>query len=54
MFPAACLQHWYESMIFFGPVPIIGIWVWLSGRRHLGEEDPQDERAPSSPSRPLA
>jgi len=34
----ACLQHWYESLIFFGPIPLIGLWVWMSGRRDRGED----------------
>ncbi len=33
MFVMACLKHWYMSMIFFGPVPLVGLWIWFSGRR---------------------
>lgn len=29
----ACLRHWYSSAIFFGPVPLIGLFVWVKGRR---------------------
>ena len=35
----ACLRHWYESLIFFGPIPIIGLWVWMNGRRESRRED---------------
>lgn len=45
MFFLACLRHWYESMIFFAPIPVIGVWVWLSGRRHAAAEG--DERGDS-------
>jgi len=41
----ACLRHWYESMIFFAPIPVIGLWVWYSGRRHAAEgEEERDGR----------
>jgi hypothetical protein len=43
MFVLACLKHWYTSLIFFGPIPIIGFWVWLSGRRQ-GRREEGDER----------
>jgi hypothetical protein len=38
MFVLACLKHWYESAIFFGPIPIVGLFIWISGRR-AGRED---------------
>ncbi len=34
MLVMACLRHWYMSFIFFGPVPIVGFWLWLSSKRH--------------------
>jgi hypothetical protein len=43
----ACLRHWYEGMIFFAPIPVIGIWVWLSGRRHADGEPPEDGPRPA-------
>ena len=33
MFVLGCLQHWYTAFIFFAPVPILAIWLWLSNRR---------------------
>ena len=39
MLVIACLHHWYESLIFFGPVPVLGLWVWISGRRHVAEDE---------------
>lgn len=50
MFVYACLRHWYEGLIFFGPIPVVGIFVWLSGRRHAAEFDAADERGASSPA----
>jgi hypothetical protein len=35
----ACLRHWYESLIFFGPIPVVGFWVWMNGRRESRKED---------------
>lgn len=43
MFVLACLRHWYESLIFFGPIPVVGIWVWLSGRRQGDERRARTE-----------
>ncbi len=50
----ACLTHWYESLIFFGPIPIIALYVWISGRRQgAGGDGQRDTRASgaSAPSR---
>ncbi len=50
MLVIACLRHWYQSMIFFGPVPIVGLWVWIAGRRHAAEdENDQSGGTPSPP-----
>jgi hypothetical protein len=29
----ACVQHWSSAAIFFGPVLLLGAWVWINGRR---------------------
>jgi hypothetical protein len=29
----ACLQHWYTSLVYFAPLPILGAWLGLSNRR---------------------
>lgn len=47
----ACLRHWYEGMIFFAPIPVIGLFVWISGRRHAAEGDGSDDRGGSGPNR---
>jgi hypothetical protein len=41
----ACFQHWYTSAIFFAPVPIIGFFIWLSGRRHAADRSDHAQRA---------
>ena len=46
----ACLRHWYEGMIFFAPIPVVGFFVWLSGRRHGADEDGPDDPSGSSPA----
>jgi hypothetical protein len=33
MLVLACLQHWYTSVVFFGPIPIVGLFIWINGRR---------------------
>lgn len=43
MLPVACLKHWYDSAIFFGPVLIVAVWVMLMGRRRAAEADRRDE-----------
>jgi hypothetical protein len=45
----ACLRHWYESMIFFAPIPVVGLWVWFSGRRHAAEPEPDQPHSGSPP-----
>ncbi len=46
---ATCLRHWYEGMIFFAPIPVVGLFVWLSGRRHAVDDDgPDDPRGSGS------
>jgi hypothetical protein len=45
----ACLRHWYEGMIFFAPIPVVGLFVWLSGRRNAADDDgPDDPRGSGS------
>ncbi len=46
----ACLRHWYEGMIFFAPIPAVGIFVWLSGRHHAAAGDDPDDPRGSSPA----
>lgn len=46
----ACLKHWYMGTMFFAPIPIVGIWVWLSGRKHAAEGDGPDDPHGSSPA----
>ncbi len=43
----AHLGHWYHAAIFFAPLPIIGLYVWLSGRRYAAqaEREQADSRA---------
>jgi hypothetical protein len=51
MLPLACAQHWYESAIFFGPIFIVGFWVWFSGRRQAAAGSGEDrDRAIGPPS----
>ncbi len=50
MFVDACLKHWYEGMIFFAPIPVVGIFVWLSGRRHAADGDGHDDSRASGPT----
>jgi hypothetical protein len=42
MLISACLQHWYTSVVFFAPVPIVGVAIWLHGRRLSSEDDDHD------------
>lgn len=44
MLVSSCLQHWYTSVIFFAPVPIVGFIVWLNGRRHDSGDGGPDSR----------
>jgi len=46
----ACLRHWYEGMTFFAPIPVVGFFVWLSGRRHAADDDGPDDPRGSSPA----
>jgi hypothetical protein len=46
----ACLRHWYMGMMFFAPIPLVGLFVWMSGRRHAAEGDGPDDPHGSSPA----
>lgn len=36
------------GMMFFAPIPLVGLWVYLSGRRHAAEGEPPDDHGPGS------
>ncbi len=44
MLVVACLTHWYESILFFAPLPFLGLFVWISGRRHARDDYDGGER----------
>jgi hypothetical protein len=35
----ACITHWYTSLLYFSPAPIIFFMLWLSGRRALARDE---------------
>jgi len=37
-------------MIFFAPIPVVGLFVWVSGRRHAADNDHPDDPRGSSPA----
>jgi len=50
----ACMQHWYESAIFFGPIFALGVWVWYSGRRHAAAERDRGSSGSGTQSRAVS
>lgn len=45
----AHLGHWYHAAIFFAPLPIIGLYVWLTGRRYPAEEESEQAESTAVP-----